>query len=102
MRIDLKEISDKVKEGLKVVPIAKLEEAVPYVFPKMKTKISPRKRKKKIQSKTELKSIVEKACGYISIGLEQLTKNSSEPSPVKITLISWARTDSDNAKEAVL
>jgi len=49
--IDLKEISDKVKEGLKVVPIAKLEEAVPYVFPKMKTKSSPLKRKKKIYSK---------------------------------------------------
>ncbi len=32
---------------------------------------------KKIQSKTELKGIVEKACGYISIGLKQLTKDKS-------------------------
>ena len=36
--IDLKEIPDKVKEGLKIVPISKLEEAIPYVFPEMKSK----------------------------------------------------------------
>lgn len=36
--IDLKEIPDKVKEGLKIIPIAKLEDAIPYVFPGMKTK----------------------------------------------------------------
>ena len=36
--IDLKELPDKVKEGLKIIPIAKLEEAIPYVFPDMKTK----------------------------------------------------------------
>ncbi len=36
--IDLKEIPEKVKEGLKIIPIAKLEEAIPYVFPDMKTK----------------------------------------------------------------
>lgn len=50
-KIDLKEISDKVKEGLKIVPIAKLEEAVPYVFPKTKTKSSPGKSKKKVSNK---------------------------------------------------
>jgi ATP-dependent Lon protease len=49
--IDLKEISDKVKEGLKIVPIAKLEDAVPYLFPKTKTKSSPGKRKKKASNK---------------------------------------------------
>ena len=27
---------EKVKEGLKIIPIAKLEEAIPYVFPDMK------------------------------------------------------------------
>jgi len=36
--IDLKEIPEKVKEGLKIIPISKLEEAIPYVFPDMKTK----------------------------------------------------------------
>src|SRR5690606_25094452 len=36
--IDLKEIPDKVKEWLKIVPISKLEEAIPYVFPEMKSK----------------------------------------------------------------
>jgi ATP-dependent Lon protease len=34
--IDLKEIQDKVKEGLKLIPIEKLEDAIPYVFPEMK------------------------------------------------------------------
>ena len=38
--IDLKEMPEKVKEGLKIIPIAKLEEAIPYVFPDMK-KIKP-------------------------------------------------------------
>lgn len=36
--IDLKEIPEKVKEGLRIIPIAKLEEAIPYVFPDLKTK----------------------------------------------------------------
>jgi len=36
--IDLKEIPEKVKEGLKIIPISKLEEAIPFVFPDMKTK----------------------------------------------------------------
>ena len=49
--IDLKEISAKVKEGLKIVPIARLEEAVPYVFPEAKMKSSPIKRKKKVSKK---------------------------------------------------
>ena len=29
---DLTEIQEKVKEGLKIVPIEKIEDAVPYVF----------------------------------------------------------------------
>ena len=36
--IDLKEMPEKVKEGLKIIPIAKLEEAIPYIFPDMKKK----------------------------------------------------------------
>ncbi|MCZ7611697.1 MAG: endopeptidase La [Ignavibacterium sp.] len=36
--IDLKEIPEKVKEGLKIIPISKLEEAIPYVFPDLKSK----------------------------------------------------------------
>jgi len=34
--IDLKEIPDKVLEGLRIIPIEKVEEAIPYVFPDMK------------------------------------------------------------------
>jgi predicted ATP-dependent protease len=32
--IDLVEIQEKVKEGLKIIPIEKIEDAVPYVFGK--------------------------------------------------------------------
>jgi ATP-dependent Lon protease len=31
--IDLKEISEKVKEGLIIIPISHIEDAIPYVFP---------------------------------------------------------------------
>ena len=48
--IDLKEMPEKVKEGLKIIPIAKLEEAIPYVFPDMK-KIKPTLMKKGIKTK---------------------------------------------------
>ena len=41
--IDLKEISDQVKEGLKIIPIAKMEDAIPYVFPKYKTSSKSKK-----------------------------------------------------------
>jgi ATP-dependent Lon protease len=43
--IDLKEMPEKVKEGLKIITIAKLEEAIPYVFPYMKKKRVPVKNK---------------------------------------------------------
>ena len=36
--VDLKEISDSVKEGLKIIPINKIEDAVPYVFPALNKK----------------------------------------------------------------
>ncbi|QQS37533.1 MAG: endopeptidase La [Ignavibacteriales bacterium] len=34
--VDLKEISEQVKEGLKIIPIEKMEDALVYVFPKQK------------------------------------------------------------------
>jgi ATP-dependent Lon protease len=34
--IDLKEMQEKIKEGLKIIPIEKVEDAIPYVFPEMK------------------------------------------------------------------
>ncbi|GBD88347.1 lon protease 1 [bacterium BMS3Abin03] len=43
--IDLTEISDKVKEGLKIIPIEKVEDAIPYVFPSIKKKASVKKKK---------------------------------------------------------
>ncbi len=36
---DLTEIKDQVKEGLKIVPISKIEEAIPYVFGKPKKSV---------------------------------------------------------------
>ena len=49
--IDLKEIQEPVKEGLTIIPIEKIEEAIPYVFPKMKTKKRTINRKTKTSSK---------------------------------------------------
>jgi ATP-dependent Lon protease len=43
--IDLKEIPDKVKEGLNIVTISHIEDAIPYVFPDGST--VPKKNKKK-------------------------------------------------------
>lgn len=34
--VDLKEMQEKIKEGLKIITIEKLEDAIPYVFPDMK------------------------------------------------------------------
>ncbi|MFZ2322660.1 MAG: endopeptidase La [Ignavibacteriaceae bacterium] len=48
--IDLKEINYKVIEGLKIIPIEKLEDAIPYVFPEMK-KIKRSEKSKQIKSK---------------------------------------------------
>ena len=45
--IDLKEISDKVKSGLKIVPIEKVEQAIPYIFEGVKMKKLEEKKKKK-------------------------------------------------------
>ena len=45
--IDLKEISDKVKSGLNIVTIEKVEQAIPYLFEGVKVKKSVDKKKKK-------------------------------------------------------
>jgi ATP-dependent Lon protease len=34
--IDLKEIQERVKEGMKIISISKIEEAIPYIFPQKK------------------------------------------------------------------
>ncbi len=51
--IDLKEISEQVKEGLKIIPIAKMEDAIPYVFPNMKTSSGTKKTTKTRTRKTK-------------------------------------------------
>lgn len=48
--IDLIEIQPKVKEGLTIIPIEKLEDAIPYVFPELK-KIKSSEKKTKNKSK---------------------------------------------------
>lgn len=49
--IDLLEISDKVKSGIKIITVEKVEDAIPYVFPSLlKSKSSSKK--KKAKSKT--------------------------------------------------
>ncbi|MGA7721270.1 MAG: endopeptidase La [Ignavibacteriaceae bacterium] len=52
--IDLKEIQDSVKDGLKIIPIEKIEDAIPYVFNRIK---KPYKEviKKNINSKKRTK-----------------------------------------------
>ncbi len=44
--IDLKEIQLKVQEGLTIIPIAKIEDAIQYVFPNSKTAIKKTSHKK--------------------------------------------------------
>jgi ATP-dependent Lon protease len=43
--IDLKEIQERVKEGMKIISISKIEEAIPYIFPEKKQKNSKPKKK---------------------------------------------------------
>ena len=44
--IDLKEIQEKVTEGLKIIPIERIEDAIPYVFPEMKKNVKQMKKKR--------------------------------------------------------
>jgi ATP-dependent Lon protease len=53
--VDLKEISDSVTEGLKIIPINKIEDAVPYVFPDLNTK-SKRSKSSSKQTRSKKKS----------------------------------------------
>ena len=54
--IDLKEIPDKVKSGMKLITIERADEAIPYVFPDIKLKAaSQEKSKKKKSSKKKAK-----------------------------------------------
>jgi len=52
--IDLKEIQDSVKDGLKIIPIEKIEDAIPYVFNIVK-KPKKEEHKKNISSKKRSK-----------------------------------------------
>ncbi len=59
--IDLKEIPEKVLEGLKIIPIGKIEEAIPYVFPNLPTgQASLKLRKKQKKSKPSAKKKTRK------------------------------------------
>ena len=50
--IDLNEIPDKVKDGIRLVPIEKADEAIPYIFKSIKVqKKVPKKKKKSSKSK---------------------------------------------------
>src|SRR5690606_22492836 len=49
--IDLKEIQDKVKDGLKIIPIERIEDAIPYVFPELKNKVKQIKKKRTASGK---------------------------------------------------
>jgi ATP-dependent Lon protease len=45
--IDLKEIPDRVKEGLRIITIEHVEDALPYVFPDYQSKVNGKKNRKK-------------------------------------------------------
>lgn len=49
--IDLNEIQDKVKDGIKIIPIERVEDAIPYIFTEMKDPKKNSKGKKKTKNK---------------------------------------------------
>jgi len=53
--IDLKEIQDKVKEGMKIIPISRIEEAIPYIFPNAKVKKAKAKKNTSTKKKKRTK-----------------------------------------------
>jgi ATP-dependent Lon protease len=53
--IDLKEIQEKVTENLNIIPIEKIEDAIPYVFPALKGKIKSMKKKRTTTKKRQSK-----------------------------------------------
>ena len=53
--IDLKEIASKVTDGLKIIPIDKIEDAIPYIFPSVKKVSDPSKVKIPMKKKSKRK-----------------------------------------------
>jgi ATP-dependent Lon protease len=53
--IDLKEIASKVTEGLKIIPIDKIEDAIPYVFPVIKKEATISSKKVPVKKKSKRK-----------------------------------------------
>jgi ATP-dependent Lon protease len=51
--IDLKEIPDKVKEDIKIIPIARIEDAIPHVFPNLTLIKKPKKSKTSVKKKNK-------------------------------------------------
>jgi len=49
--IDLKEISERVKDGIKIIAIEKVDDAIPYIFPSIKVKKNGKEKKKKSSDK---------------------------------------------------
>jgi ATP-dependent Lon protease len=53
--IDLKEIPNEVKEGLNIIPLEHIEDAIPYVFPEMKKPAKRTSKKKTVRSSSKKK-----------------------------------------------
>jgi ATP-dependent Lon protease len=53
--IDLKEIASKVTDGLKIIPIDKIEDAIPYIFPSVKKASDSSKVKISLKKKSKRK-----------------------------------------------
>jgi ATP-dependent Lon protease len=53
--IDLKEIGPKVTDGLKIIPIDKIEDAIPYVFPSITKVTNSSKKKTPVNKKSKRK-----------------------------------------------
>ncbi len=53
--IDLKEIPNEVKEGLDIIPLEHIEDAIPYVFPDMKKPAKRTSKKKTVRSSSKKK-----------------------------------------------
>ena len=51
--VDLKEVQDSVKEGLKIIPIERIEDAIPYVFKDYKLQINNDKKPNKTKKKAK-------------------------------------------------
>ena len=54
-QIDLKEMQDKVKDGMKIIPIEKIDDAIPYVYPDIKFPKSSVRKKSRQANKPKAK-----------------------------------------------